>query len=359
MSCAAISPPTPQVRAASWIITQRPVFSTEALVEVPVPHAGVIAKCFVKADETVATGAPLVGFETVADSQDEDTISNSNTVVGQIKSTDQVLHQTAVSSAHTHIATPSARALARRSGVHLSDIHTEHPPIRTHDIQRHLETLCTTNTHTQGMQPLTPQRKAMAMAMTTSHHNVALTTLCDEANITQWSGYSSMTLRIIRAMAKGSQAEPILNSHFDAPSLSYKSFDHMHLAIAIDTSQGLFAPVIKHADRLDQTALKAAIETFKSQAASHTIAADDLHGATLTLSNFGTIAGQFATPMITPPQVAILAVGKSNHKIALQSGEIITQKILPLSLSFDHRLVTGGEAARFLKAILDDLALAE
>ena len=350
------------VKEGDHIQADEPMVSIEtakALVEVPAPHAGTIAKCFAQVDETISTGAALVGFEVTDKTSSNDNSDTSNTVVGNIEMTDQVVPHTSISTTYTNTATPSARALARKAGIDLSSIESKHSPIRITDIEQHLNTLDQTNTNINDMQPLTAQRKAMAIAMTTSQQNIALTTICDEANISHWDNYSTMTLRMIRALSQAIRAEPILNSHFDAKSFSYESFDNLNLGIAIDTPNGLFAPVIKNANQLDQAELKTAITQFKTQAENHTLAAENLHGATMTLSNFGTIAGQFATPMITPPQVAILAVGKSRTQPAISSEELVMQTILPLSLSFDHRLVTGGEAARFLRALLDDLTLSE
>ncbi len=350
------------IKEGDYIQADEPMVSIEtakALVEVPAPHAGIIAKRFAQVDETISTGAALVGFEVTDKTSSNDNSDTSNTVVGHIEMTDQVVPQTRISATSANLATPSARALARKAGIDLSSIESEHSPIRSTDIEQYLNTLDQTHTAINDMQPLTAQRKAMALAMTASQQNIALTTLCDEADISHWTNYSSMTLRMIRALSKAIQAEPILNSHFDAQSFSYKSFANLNLGIAIDTPNGLFAPVIKHANQLNQTELKAAITQFKTQAENHTIAAKDLHGATITLSNFGTIAGQFATPMITPPQVAILAVGRSKTQPTFASNKVVAQTVLPLSLSFDHRLVTGGEAARFLKALLDDLSLGE
>jgi len=88
------------------------------------------------------------------------------------------------------------------------------------------------------------------------------------------------------------------------------------------------------------------------------IAADELKGATISLSNFGMFAGRYATPIIVPPTVAIIAAGKGRPQLVPVIGGIESHRLMPLSLTFDHRAATGGEAARFLKALLDDLALA-
>ena len=85
----------------------------------------------------------------------------------------------------------------------------------------------------------------------------------------------------------------------------------------------------------------------------------DLHNATITLSNFGTIGGRFASLVVVPPQVAIVGAGRISARVVARDGRPCVRRILPLSLTFDHRAVTGGEAARFLAALIEDLGLAE
>jgi 2-oxoisovalerate dehydrogenase E2 component (dihydrolipoyl transacylase) len=87
------------------------------------------------------------------------------------------------------------------------------------------------------------------------------------------------------------------------------------------------------------------------------IPASELTGHTISLSNFGMFAGRYATPVVVPPSVAIVAAGRARHQVTPVVGGFESRKVIPLSLTFDHRACTGGEAARFLRAMLDDLAL--
>ena len=128
--------------------------------------------------------------------------------------------------------------------------------------------------------------------------------------------------------------------------------------IAVDTDDGLFVPVLRNADMLDAANIRVAVNRLRDQVMDRSIAADELKGNTISLSNFGMFAGRYATPVVVPPCVAIIAAGKGRHQLVPVMGGIETHKIMPLSLTFDHRAATGGEAARFLKAMLDDLALA-
>ena len=130
----------------------------------------------------------------------------------------------------------------------------------------------------------------------------------------------------------------------------------INLGIAVDTPHGLYVPVIKNLAALKNDQLREKINQFKQQAQQKTLAAADLHGATLTLTNYGAIAGRYGSPIIVPPMVAIIGVGKAREAVVADQGKPAVHRIIPLSITVDHRVVTGGEAARFLKAMMEDLA---
>jgi 2-oxoisovalerate dehydrogenase E2 component (dihydrolipoyl transacylase) len=129
----------------------------------------------------------------------------------------------------------------------------------------------------------------------------------------------------------------------------------VNIGMAVDTDEGLFVPVLKDVANKSREELRSTLDTFKKTVRSRTIAPSDLQGATITLSNFGTIAGRYANPIIVPPQVAILGCGKVREEVRSRDGKIEVRKIAPLSLTFDHRGVTGGEATRFLAAVINYL----
>ena len=124
----------------------------------------------------------------------------------------------------------------------------------------------------------------------------------------------------------------------------------------MEGEEGFFVPVIHQAGKQSDQALRDQINQFKTQVQTRSLPAEKLKGATITLSNFGKFAGRFASPIIVPPMVSILAVGRLYQGIVTDSnGQPTAHKLLPLSLSFDHRAVTGGEATRFLGAIIKSL----
>ena len=149
--------------------------------------------------------------------------------------------------------------------------------------------------------------------------------------------------------------ESALNAWFDKNLNARKCFDVVNLALAIDSPDGLLVPVIHDAARYDSAELRQIINQYKQEAATRTLTVDKFKEPSITLSNFGKFAGRFASPIIVPPMVAILAVGRLYEGVVSYNGQICAHKLLPLSLSFDHRAVTGGEATRFLAALIQSL----
>lgn len=200
-------------------------------------------------------------------------------------------------------------------------------------------------------------RRNMARVMADAHAQVVPTTLVDDADLHAWIGKQDITARLIRAIVAACKAVPALNAWFDGEKLSRTLHPHVDIGIAVDTEDGLFVPALRNADMLDAQGVRAGIQRLRAQVESRSIPASELTGYTISLSNFGMFAGRYATPVVVPPCVAIIGAGKLSHDVVAVMGGIEVHRRLPISLTFDHRAATGGEAARFLKALLDDLAL--
>ena len=200
-------------------------------------------------------------------------------------------------------------------------------------------------------------RRNMARVMADAHAQVVPTTLVDDADLHAWIGKQDITARLIRAIVFACKSVPALNAWFDGKNLSRTLHPHVDIGIAVDTDDGLFVPALRNADMLDAAGIRGAIKRLRTQVEDRSIPASELAGYTISLSNFGMFAGRYATPVVVPPTVAIVGAGKLSHDVVAVIGGIEVHRCLPLSLTFDHRAATGGEAARFLKAILDDLAL--
>jgi 2-oxoisovalerate dehydrogenase E2 component (dihydrolipoyl transacylase) len=200
-------------------------------------------------------------------------------------------------------------------------------------------------------------RRNMARVMADAHAQVVPTTLVDDADLHAWIGKQDITARLIRAIVAACKSVPALNAWFDGKNLTRTLHPHVDIGIAVDTEDGLFVPALRNADVLDPAGIRAAIKRLRTQVEDRSIPASELSGYTISLSNFGMFAGRYATPVVVPPTVAIIGAGKLSHDVVAVMGGIEVHRRMPLSITFDHRAATGGEAARFLKALLDNLAL--
>lgn len=198
-------------------------------------------------------------------------------------------------------------------------------------------------------------RRTMARVMQNSHANIVPTTIMDDADINNWQAGEDITARLIRSLVVAAQAEPTLNAWFDGDKLSRRLISHIDIGIAVDTEDGLFVPTMRNCESLSPQDVRNEMNTIKQQVKSRAIPPEAMKDYTIMLSNFGVYAGRYATPVITPPCVSIIAAGKLRHEVVPVLGGMEAHRIIPLSLTFDHRAVTGGEAARFLAAMINDL----
>ncbi len=337
------------VSQGDHVIVDQPLVSVEtdkAVVEVPTPFSGKIDQIIAKEGDVIAIGAPLVDIATGSG-------DDKGAIVGELQ-TGAAL-ETATSTRHaesnsraapTSNATPAVRQLAREKGVDLTTLTGSGPggAILSSDVHA-------AQAGVGRGENLSGVRRSMAQAMTRSRECVVPATVTDRADIDIWQKSENPTLRLVQAIGVACKAEPALNAWFDGEQRQLHS--HVDLAIAVDTPNGLFAPVLRAVDTGNDIAMR--IAELKSEVAARQIAPDALRDATITLSNFGTLGGRYAQLVVTPPQVAILGAGRIEKVCLAQDGQPVVRRVLPLSLTFDHRVVTGGEAARFLAAVRGDL----
>jgi pyruvate dehydrogenase E2 component (dihydrolipoamide acetyltransferase) len=332
--------------------------TAKAVVDVPAPRSGCIQKLYGKAGDVIQTGAPLVEFEegdTQAPAKEK-----SATVVGNLESSDVVLTEAPtgikqVTAATTIKAIPAVRALAKRLNVDLEKISPTGPggQISMEDVEKAAKQ--NSAAPAESFEPLRGVRRAMAAAMEQSHAEVVPVTIVDDADIHAWPTKTDITFRVIRAIIAGCKAEPSLNAWYNTKAAARKLHTDIHLGIAMDAGDGLFVPVLKDAAKQSAEQIRATINTFKEQVKARTIPQEDLKGATIVLSNVGVFAGRYASPIIVPPTVSILATGRIRDEVVAHEGQPAVHRVLPLSLTLDHRAITGGEAARFLAAVIADL----
>lgn len=330
------------------------VETAKAIIEIPSPQDGEIAHLFGQAGDTIHTGEPLIEF---ANEEQEDT----GTVVGEISAAEPASRQDnfiigAAPSSRTHQqvqATPAVRALAQRLQVDLNNISGtgQSGHITPDDVQKAADM----NRLHGPVEALKGVRKQMARTMSQSHAEVVPVTLFEDADLHNWPADSDITMRLIQAIAYACAEVPILNSWFDGQSMALRQHEAVQLGVAVDTDKGLFVPVLRDIGTRTTDDLRTGLECLRTDVRNRTIPASELQGATITLSNFGTLAGRYATPIIVPPQVAILGAGVVREQPVAVNGQLEIHRLMPLSLTFDHRVATGGEAARFLAALIKQL----
>nr|MDH4458244.1 2-oxo acid dehydrogenase subunit E2 [Nevskia sp.] len=173
-----------------------------------------------------------------------------------------------------------------------------------------------------------------------------------------WTTPQDLTVRLIRALVAGVKAQPALNAWYDQAEVGRRVLEKIHLGVAVDTPEGLFVAVLQDVASRTADSLRAGLQKMKEAVSSRNVPAEELRGYTITLSNFGRFGGKYATPAILPPTVAIVAAGSIRDAVVPVNGQIVIAKVMPLSVTFDHRCVTGGEATQFLAAMVADLQAA-
>jgi len=395
--------------------------TAKAVVEVPSPYTGKVTKLHGKAGDVIDTGAALAEFELdpnakqraenaagghhhapapaaakpapaapTADREDE------GTVVGAMVSSNEVIVEQAASVGGVK-AVPAVRAMAKKLKVDLARVAptgaggavtmqdvknaaangsakvsaAAPAPARAQPAPAPVVARTPLSASGQPMRTAPPSaqhvygqpdqlkgvRRNMARVMADAHAQVVPTTIVDDADLHEWIGKQDITARLIRAIVAACKAVPALNAWFDGKNLTRTLHPHVDIGIAVDTEDGLFVPALRNADVLDAAGIRAAIKRLRATVEDRSIPASELSGYTISLSNFGMFAGRYASPVVVPPCVAIVGAGKLSHDVVAVIGAIEVHRRMPISLTFDHRACTGGEAARFLKALLDDLAL--
>ncbi|HYK78803.1 MAG TPA: dihydrolipoamide acetyltransferase family protein [Micropepsaceae bacterium] len=342
------------VSAGDRVVVDQPLVSVEtdkAVVEVPSPYSGVIAKLHAAAGDIVRIGNPLVDFEDAGVHEDK------GTVVGTVPAAETQANgkPERESAPQTNIrAMPAVRALARKLGVDLAGIDPTgaNGTITAHDVNRYASAMSNAGPAT----PLHGVRRAMAQKMEQSHAEIVPASVYDEADIESWIENGDITVRLIRAMVAGCRVSPMLNAWYNGQDKTVRIIEKISVGMAINTDDGLFVAVMRNVGTRDDADLRRGLDNLKRAVQQRQIPLEELRGATITLSNFGVAgAGRFANLVIVPPQVAIVGAGTIRPQVLARNGKAQVRRTLPLSLTFDHRVVTGIEATRFLKAMLASL----
>jgi pyruvate dehydrogenase E2 component (dihydrolipoamide acetyltransferase) len=219
--------------------------------------------------------------------------------------------------------------------------------------------------------PLTPLRQVIARRMGESWNAVPRVTQFDEADFTRLNELRkkfaakyekqgarlTLTPLVLKAVAETLKKHPLFNSSLDEAANQIVLKEYYHIGIAVDTEQGLIVPVIRDVDKKSVLDLAKELEQVAAKARDRKISAEELKGGTFTISNQGAIGGAHFTPIVNVPEVAILGLGRGALKPVVRDDKVVIRMMTPLGLSYDHRVIDGGEAARFtvdLVAALQD-----
>jgi pyruvate dehydrogenase E2 component (dihydrolipoamide acetyltransferase) len=347
------------VAVGEHVVTNQPLVAVEtdkAVVDVPSPRSGTIAKLCAEVGDVVEVGAPLVEFS-------GEERRDSGTVVGRLETPPQPVESPRPPQAPGYsaadntgvVVSPRIRALARELNVDLRSVEGTGPggAIQACDVERFAGNGAGAGDSLRGV------RRAMAERMAAAHAQVVPATLHDDADVDAWTADTDITWRLIRAIVTAAAAEPALNAWFDADAMTRRVHEQVDLGIAVDTDEGLFVPVLRNVGQRGRDSVLEGLQRIKADVVARSIPPQELRGQTITLSNFGSIGGRYAELVVVPPQVAIIGAGRISSRVVPVSNGIAVRRHLPLSVSFDHRCLTGAEVARFLVALIGDLQLSD
>jgi pyruvate dehydrogenase E2 component (dihydrolipoamide acetyltransferase) len=370
------------------------VETDKALAEIPSPKTGVILKILAKEKEIVKVGQVIVVIgekgEALAAPPPK---PKSVGVVGELEEAPEEVPavaakaepvKTVLVSEHA-LATPAVRVLAKELGVDINKVQGTGPEgrvlekdvrqlaeskekpveevkkpvkVKKYDLYGYVERI-----------PLRGVRRSIAKAMVKSKYTAPHVTAMDEADVTElWKirekekkaaekkGIKLTILPfIIKSVLAGLSEHPYLNASLDDENEEIILKKYFNIGVATDTPEGLMVPVVKNAKEKSIFQIAEELTKLAEKARDRTIDLADLKGGTFTISNYGALGGIYATPIINYPEVAILGVGKIKDTPVVKNGKVVVRKILSLALSFDHRVVDGGEGARFLNTVIAHL----
>ncbi len=365
----------------------------KAVASVPSTAAGVITKVYVKAGDKIGIGQRLITIADGGQSAAAAPVAKPSAAKPAVLPEPLVEEATADGTEDISapvaapVASPSIRKMARELGLDLSRVRGSEPggrivvgDIRAY-IQRLLKAAAKPAPAAPGAparpvaeqvdfskwgpvtkKPLTPLRQVIARRMWESWNVVPHVTQFDDADFTRLNelrkkfaaAYQdkgvklTLTPLVLKAIVETLKKHPIFNSSLDEVAQELVIKDYYHLGIAVDTEQGLIVPVIRDVDKKSVLELAKELEQLAARARDRKVSGEELKGGSFTISNQGAIGGAHFTPIVNKPEVAILGLGRGALKPVVRDGKVEIRMITPLGLSYDHRVIDGGSAARFI-----------
>lgn len=209
--------------------------------------------------------------------------------------------------------------------------------------------------------PLTPLRQVIARRMTENWNAIPQVTQFDDVDMSavlalrkkyladyeKKGSRLTVTAFVVKAVVEALKKHPIFNSSLDEVGNEVVLKEYYHVGIAVDTEAGLIVPVIRDVDKKDLAQISKDLEELAAKARDRKVTGEELKGGTFTISNQGAIGGAHFTPIVNKPEVAILGLGKAAQKAVVRDGKVEVRTLMPIGLSYDHRVIDGGVAARF------------
>lgn len=354
--------------------------SEKAVAAIPAPVGGKVSKIYVKAGDTVRVGSPLIAVEGA-----EVPAKPSAPVAPVAPQSAPVAEPVGeLPEGVEPVAAPSVRKLAQQLGVDLAQVRgsARGGRIMLADVRGYIERLQRGGATAPAAEkidfakwgpvtrkPLTGLRKIIAHRMQESWRSVARVTQFDEADLTvigelrkkylpvyEKQGVKlTVTPLIMKAVVGVLRRHPMFNASLDEAAGEVVLKEYFHIGMAVDTEQGLIVPVVRDVDKKSALELAKELEASAARTRDRKVTAEELRGGTFTISNQGAIGGGQFTPIVNTPEAAILGLGRATMKPVVRDGQIVARLMVPLALSYDHRLVDGAQAARFVVDLVQTL----
>lgn len=367
--------------------------SEKAVATIPAPEAGVVTQVFIKLGDKVSVGQRLFSIGGSAAAAPAPVAAKPATVAAQPAAAEAPLADLPPAQPGVEpTASPSIRRMARELGIDLTQVRPSERGGRIvmSDVRAYLARLQSLAAAPKAApaaaaaekpaaervdfskwgevskKPMSMLRKVIARRMTENWNAIPHVTQFDDADITALlelrkkfaPAYEAKGTRLtltsfaLKAVAATLKKHPIFNSSLDEVADEIVLKEYVHLGLAVDTDAGLIVPVIRDADKKSLLELSKDIEEFAKKARDRKVSGDELKGGTFTISNQGGIGGAHFTPIVNKPEVAILGLGKGVLKAVVREKQIVQRMMLPIAISYDHRVIDGGAAARFTVDLL-------
>jgi 2-oxoisovalerate dehydrogenase E2 component (dihydrolipoyl transacylase) len=350
------------------------IMTDKATVEIGAPVSGIVSGVAGAEGQKLAVGATLAVFDTEREEEPQ-----RDTAPPSVSQHTPLPATPSQNPSHSKaLAAPAVRQRAKTLGIDIAEIQGSGPGGRvTHaDLDQRL-----TRKETHAASAVAPPpageaieevrifglRRRIAERMLESKRRVphftyveevdvqALEDLRQKLNADRARPHLTILPFLIRALVNSLARHPSLNAHYDDASGTLRKFKSVHAGIATQTERGLLVPVIRNAGQFDLWQLSDEISRLSEAARKGKSDRSELQGSTITLTSLGALGGVMATPIINPPEVAIIGTNRITERAVVREGTITARKMMNLSSSFDHRIIDGYEAASFIAAIRKDL----